>query len=85
MSEQMIPKSTYSEPTVLWRLRDPDGRTAHALIVPRWNDASAVWFINDVNQDGMDFDDWDSAVKWAEEVRAELEAEGWLAVLGDGS
>src|SRR5438874_1895715 len=35
--------TTYSQPTTLWRLRHADGRQAHALIVPRWSDASAVW------------------------------------------
>jgi len=37
----------------------------------------AVWFIGELAQDAKDFDDWDSAVKWVEEVRVELKADGW--------
>jgi len=71
-------KSTYSEPTVLWRLRHADGRTAYAKVIPVGKTASAVWFIGELAEDAKDFDDWASAVQWAEEMRADLEATGWL-------
>jgi len=71
-------KRTYIESTTLWRLRHPDGRLARALIVPRWTDASGVWFINELSEDTKDFENWDTAVKWVEEVRTTLEANGWL-------
>jgi hypothetical protein len=70
-------KSSYSEPTILWRLRHPDGRVAHAVIVPRWSDASAVWFIDDKPEEARDFEDWESAVKWMDSVRVRLSGNGW--------
>jgi len=42
-----------------------------------------VWFVGDLAQDAKDFDDWESAVKWVEEVRVELEADGWRNPAGD--
>ena len=58
-------------------MRHPDGRTMHAKVIPVGNTASAVWFIGELPEDARDFDDWANAVKWAENLRAGLEADGW--------
>ena len=70
-------KSTYCEPTVMWRLSHPDGRWAHAIIVPRGSQASAMWFINGRPEHADDFENWKNAIKWIEGVRRGLKAGGW--------
>lgn len=70
-------KSTYSEPTTLRRLRHPDGREAHAVIVPRWHDASAVWFVDGQPEQVKDFEDWNGARKWLDSIRDHLSGHGW--------
>lgn len=71
-------KTTYSEPTTLWRLRHPDGRRAHALIIPRWTDTAVLWFVNDRNLATWGFNDWKNALEWANEVRDVLiKARAW--------
>ena len=65
---------------------DPEG-TRVAFIQMTHDQLPAVPgpLIDDLAQDAKDFDDWESAVTWAEGVRVELEAGGWLAVVGDSS
>jgi hypothetical protein len=70
-------KSTYNEPTVMWRLRHVDGRLAHALIVPNRTKASAIWFISDVPQKARDFRNWRGAIEWLDDERTTLETSGW--------
>lgn len=70
-------KLTYSEPAVLWRLQHPDGRTAHAVIVPRGFDTCAAWFTNERPEEARDFKSWDDALKWLEEVCLTLGHGGW--------
>ncbi len=45
--EPTTPPSTYCEPTVLWRLRRSATDTARATVVPRWHDATVLWWINE--------------------------------------
>ena len=74
-------ETTYSQPTTLWRLqRHDDGRIAHAVIVPRLQEASAVWFIDDKPEEAKDFLDWPAAVAWCEWVRTKLLGKGWSDV-----
>jgi len=70
--------TTYSQPTTLWRLRHPDGRVAHAVIVPRWRDSSAVWFINDAPEEARDFEDWEQAMKWTADLKDSLLRNAWV-------
>jgi hypothetical protein len=70
-------KSTYNEPTVMWRLRHDDGRWAHAVIGPRKHAASAIWFINGQIQSVYEFETWTAAINWTEEHRVTLQRGGW--------
>ena len=69
--------STYNEPTVMWRMRHRDGRLAHAVIGPRGDRASVIWFLNDRPLGSHDFDDWTSAIRWSEQMRAQFWTVGW--------
>jgi hypothetical protein len=73
----MSQKSTYNEPTSLWRLRHADGRTAHGLIIPMGKQASALWFIAGAPQKARDFRTWTAAIDWLDDVRAALQTSGW--------
>ena len=68
---------TYIEPTVMWRLKNLDGRTAHALIIPSRTKATALWFISGKPQKARDFRNWRSAIEWLNDERATLETSGW--------
>ena len=70
-------KSTYSEPTTLWRLSHPDGRTARSVVIPQSYGASVLWFVQETLEGAQDFSDWQSAVVWCDSVRATLSKEGW--------
>jgi hypothetical protein len=70
-------KSTYNEPTVMWRLRHLDGRTAHSLIVPNRAKASALWFIEGVPQKARDFRTWRRAIEWLDDELTTLQISGW--------
>jgi hypothetical protein len=73
----MTPKNTYSEPTVLWRLKREDGRKARALVVPRGFDTCAAVFINERPEDVKDFKEREDALRWLEMQRSCLHADGW--------
>jgi hypothetical protein len=68
---------TYAEPTVMWRLRHRDGRTAHSLIIPSGSKATAIWFISGAAQKARDFRTWRGAIDWLNDERATLETSGW--------
>ena len=68
---------TYSEPIVLWRLQHPDGRKAHAVIVPRGCDNCAAWLINERPEEARDFNEWDAALRWLDATRFTLGQSGW--------
>jgi len=76
MSEIACP-STYNEPTVMWRMRHADGRSAQAVIEPRNNGARALWFVNDHPLDVRYFTDWTGAIDWVDRLRAQQWAVGW--------
>jgi len=40
-------------------------------------DASAVWFIDNLPENGCDFDSWRGALNWLEDVRLTLLRGGW--------
>jgi cytoskeletal protein CcmA (bactofilin family) len=70
-------KSTYNEPTVMWRMRHPDGRSAHTVIAPKGPETLAVVFVNDDLKGVRDFKTWDSAIRWTEQMSIQLEVMGW--------
>ena len=68
---------TYNEPTVMWRMRHPDGRWAQAVIDPTEHVARAQWFVNGRPVDDRSFADWTSAIAWTDRLRAQQWAVGW--------
>lgn len=70
-------KDSYSEPTILWRLRHGDGRTARSVVVPRSINVTAIWFVADSPEGAAAFEEWHDAVSWLEVTRASLLATGW--------
>lgn len=73
-----VVKSTYSEPTTLWRLRHADGRAARGVVVPQSFGASVLWFIEEALQGAQDFPALDAAVEWAGSIRSALVQHGWM-------
>ena len=70
-------KSTYCEPTVMWRMRHRDGRLAHALVLPRGHGAAVIWFLNGRPLGSRDCDDWAHAIQWSDQMRAQFWTVGW--------
>jgi hypothetical protein len=68
---------SYSEPAVLWRLRDPEGNRARATIIPGVPRSTLVIFVNDRFERGENFEEWALALARADEVRASLVEAGW--------
>jgi hypothetical protein len=68
-------KHTYLEPTVLWRARTPDGRAAHATIVPSGFVCTVVWFVNGEPMGGQEFPEWEDALAFAERLRGEFSSD----------
>lgn len=71
---------SYSEPTVLWRLRHPDGTTARATLIPGSPANTVAWFIGDTLDRVENFRDWDRALERADETRLSLLADGWKEI-----
>jgi len=67
----------YDEPTVMWRMRRPDGSQSHAVIAPRSHGAIVVWFIDGRPLGFRDFSDWTSALIWSDRMQAQNWAVGW--------
>jgi hypothetical protein len=70
---------SYSEPAVLWRLRDAQGNQARATIIPGVPHSTLVIFLNDQFDRGENFEEWAQALARADEVRASLLEAGWRA------
>jgi hypothetical protein len=70
-------KSTYDENTVLWRLRSPEGVRARATFIPGTPENTLAWFLGETLDRVENHATWESAVKRADETKAELIAEGW--------
>jgi hypothetical protein len=58
----------FEEPHEVWRVRQSDGRVAHATVVPNGFCCSLVWFVNGVVVGGEDRPDWETAVARAGQV-----------------
>jgi hypothetical protein len=75
---QLPLKSTYDEPTVMWRLRNSDdGRRAYAVIVPHGSKATAGWFSQGILQESRGFETWHDAMRWLEDKLATLQMHRW--------
>ena len=61
----------------MWRMRRPDGLSAHAVIGPSPDGAVVVWFVNDRPVGLRDFDDWTDALRWSDQLQAQNWAVGW--------
>ena len=70
---------SYSEPAVLWRLRDVDGNQARATIIPGVPQSTLVIFVNEKFERGENFEEWAQALARADEVRTSLIKAGWRA------
>jgi hypothetical protein len=71
-------KSTYAEPTVMWRLQNSDdGRRAYSVIVPQGSQATAGWFSQGIPQESREFPTWHAAIRWVEAKQVTLQLNGW--------
>lgn len=70
-------RSTYDEPTVMWRVRHSDGRSAHAVIVPLGPKTAVLWFILGSPQESREFNTLHGAIRWVERQLVKLQASGW--------
>lgn len=78
MHETAMPLA-YSEPTVMWRMQRGDC-LSHAVIDPRADGATVVWFFNDRPIGYRKFDEWAAAMRWSEQLQAQNWAAGWRLV-----
>ena len=73
----MSASASYSEPAVLWRLRDAAGNRARATIIPGVPQSTLVIFLNDRFERGENFQEWGQALARADDVRMSLVEAGW--------
>lgn len=73
----MTGMESYAEPAVLWRLRHPEGAAARATLIPGTPESTLVIFVDDQFERGENFREWDAALARAEEIRRDLQQEGW--------
>jgi hypothetical protein len=71
---------SYSEPAVLWKLRHSEGALARATLIPGAPDSTLVIFVDDRFERGENFREWAAALARAEQIRKELQEEGWNPV-----
>jgi hypothetical protein len=67
----------HEEPTVVWRMQRADGQSSHAIIGPRLNGVAVIWFVNGRPLGLRDFDDWNDALRWSQQMQAQNCAAGW--------
>jgi hypothetical protein len=79
----------YGEPTVMWRMRRPNGLSSHALIIPCPDGAIVAWFVNDRPIGHRQVPDLASAIRVSDQMQAQNWAVGWRLVTderdGDGT
>jgi hypothetical protein len=77
--------SSFDEPVVMWRMERVDGRRSH-LVLGRDTDVIwAVWFLNETPLGMRDFNDFASAVAWADRMKAQNWSIGWRLVADEES
>jgi hypothetical protein len=72
-----VSSKSYSEPAVLWRLRHRNGSSARATLIPGVPTSTLVFFVDDRFERGESVEDWEPALKRADEVKRALVEEGW--------
>jgi hypothetical protein len=77
-------RSTYTEPTVMWRLRR-NNQTAHAMVVPHKMQTTLLWWIDERIDGAEDFVEWDGALARADVVRARFLKDEWTDALRSDS
>jgi len=68
---------SYTEPTIIWRMRHPDGLHAHATLIPGVPSSTLTWFIDGEMVRAENFDEWDLALVRADEVKSAFRQSGW--------
>ena len=68
---------SYSEPAVLWRLRNPRGDRARATLIPGSPQSTLVFFVTDRLDRGENVAEWAQAMARAEDVRQDLLEQVW--------
>lgn len=72
--------TTYDEPTVMWTMSRPDGRSVQGVVRPDGRGASVFWLLNGVALGVRHFDDWSAAITCADRLKTQYESAGWRAV-----
>ena len=73
----MTGMESYTEPAVLWRLKHPEGAVARATLIPGSPESTLVIFVDDRFERGENFREWGAALTRADEIRRDLQQEGW--------
>jgi hypothetical protein len=68
---------TYTGPTILWRLRHPEGQVIRATFIPGSPVSTLVYFLDDRFERGENFEEWETALQQAQQLKEELLADGW--------
>jgi len=69
---------TLNATEVTWQLQHPDGRRAHAIILPTGPTVSAIWFLDGREQTSRSFATTHGAIRWLERELVKLQVAGWL-------
>ena len=72
-------KTSYCEPTVLWRLRRSATDNARATVVPCWDSATVLWWINERLEGAVACASLHDAILEGDRVRDGLVEAGWRA------
>lgn len=73
----LLSDRTCAEKAVMFRLQHPDGRLAHAIILPTGQTISAIWFVDGREQASGTFRTVDGAIRFLERELVPLEGAGW--------
>jgi hypothetical protein len=68
--------TTYSDPTIIWRLKRGNA-VAHATIIPGTPQTTLAWFFDGTMDRAENYDSLDLALARAEHIRGVLLRDGW--------
>lgn len=68
--------TTYSDPTIIWRLTRGNA-VAHATIIPGRPQTTLTWFFDGTMDRAENYDSLDLALARAEHIRTILTQDGW--------
>jgi hypothetical protein len=69
--------TTYSEPTVLWRMKRGAAH-AHAMVFPGAPQTQIAWFFDGMMDRAENYESEDLALARAEHIRGVLLRDGWV-------